>query len=117
MVLLENIHQSPECRGQRPLPGFKTLLLAAAVAVALECRGQRPLPGFKGCPLVPFFCMGGVGIKSNDECKSAGLDTRHSLTYNERAHKQNIIYGCATAMIYLFSIALSMIEVLQSIKG
>ena len=64
------------------------------------------MPGFKGCPLVPFFCMGGVGIKSNDECKSAGLDTRHSLTYNERAHKQNIIYGCATAMIYLFSIAL-----------
>jgi len=25
-----------------------------------ECREQRPLPGFKGCPLVPFFCMGGV---------------------------------------------------------
>jgi len=45
------------------------------------------------------------------------LDTRHSLTYNERAHKQNIIYGCATAMIYLFSIALNTIEVLKSIKG
>jgi len=46
-----------------------------------------------------------------------GLDTRHTLTYNERAHKQNIIYGCATAMIYLFSIALHTIEVLKSIKG
>ena len=76
------------------------------------------MPGFKGCPLVPFFCMGGVGTKSNDECKSVvGLDTRHSLTYNERARKQNIIYGFATAMIYLFSITLNMIEVLKSIKG
>jgi hypothetical protein len=47
----------------------------------------------------------------------SGLDTSHSLTYNERTRKQNIIYGCATAMIYLFSIALNTIEVLQSIKG
>ena len=54
---------------------------------------------------------------SESQCKSAGLDTRHSLTYNERAHKQNIIYGCATAMIYLFNIALNTIEVLKSIKG
>ncbi len=58
------------------------------------------------------------GIKQpNDECKSAGLDTRHPLTYNERAHKQNIIYGCATAMIYLSGIVLSTIEELQSLKG
>jgi hypothetical protein len=57
------------------------------------------------------------GHKSNDECKSAGLDTRHSLTYNKRARKQNIIYGCATAMIYLSSIILSTLEELQSLKG
>ena len=41
---------------------------------------------------------------------TVGLDTRHTLTYNERAHKQNIIYGCANAMIYLFNNALSTIE-------
>jgi hypothetical protein len=34
----------------------------------------------------------------------------HSLTYNERAHQQNIIYGRATAMIYLFSIALARLQ-------
>src|SRR6266581_38357 len=68
-----------------------------------------PFAGVQGVSPCSFFLYGwgGVGTKSNDECKSVvGLDTRHSLTYNERAHKQNIIYGCATAMIYLFSIAL-----------
>jgi hypothetical protein len=77
-----------------------------------------PFAGVQGVSPCSFFLYGGVGTKSNDECKSVvGLDTRHSLTYNERAHKQNIIYGCATAMIYLFSIALNTIEELQSIKG
>ena len=76
-----------------------------------------PFAGVQGVSPWSFFLYGwggGVGTKSNDEYKSAGLDTRHPLTYNERAHKQNIIYGCATAMIYLFNIALSTIEVLQS---
>ena len=79
-----------------------------------------PFAGVQGVSPCSFFLYGrsGVGTKSNDEYKSVvELDTRHSLTYNERAHKQNIIYGCATAMIYLFNIALSTIEVLQSIKG
>jgi len=78
-----------------------------------------PFAGVQGVSPWSFFSISGVEweLKSNDECKSAGLDTHLSLTYNERAHKQNIIYGCATAMIYLFSIALSSIEVLQSIKG
>ncbi len=73
-----------------------------------------PFARVQGVSPCSFFLYrwGGVGTKSNDEGKSAGLDTRHSLTYNERAHKQNIIYGRATAMIYLFNIALNTIEVL-----
>jgi hypothetical protein len=46
----------------------------------------------------------------DSETWNSGLDTRHALTYNEQTHEQNIIYGCANAMIYLFNNALSTIE-------
>ncbi len=101
------------------MPGFKGVSNSLNQANCQGVQRATPFAGVQGVSPCSFFLYGwsGVGTKSNDECKSAGLDTRHSLTYNERAHKQNIIYGCATAMIYLFSIALNTIEVLQSIKG
>ena len=98
-----------KCIGRKPRPREDNPL-----ALALE--KATPSAGVKGVSPWSIFSIGAVEWELK-ECKSAGLDTRHSLTYNERAHKQNIIYGCATAMIYLFSIALNTIEVLQSIKG
>ena len=100
------------------MPGFKDRSNSRKKYHWQGVQRATPFAGVQGVFPCSFFLYGGVGTKSNDECKSVvGLDTRHSLTYNERAHKQNIIYGCATAMIYLFNIALSTIEVLQSIKG
>ena len=72
-----------------------------------------PFAGVQGVFPCSFFLYGWdgvVGTKSIAEFKSAGLDTRRLLTYNERAHKQNIIYGCATTIIYLFSIALALLK-------